>query len=206
MLNHFCLFLSYVQHLHNVIKNKLCALAIGVLQLLWGASKLTIITCVMDFQPEKLYLGRTSRFSYHLLFASLLTTEQTVFLTAKVKYVSHLTVLKLWNVKDQQVWYYFALEAYFTYDPDPSGSLGKSVGLPRMLSSYSGFCRMLYKTISFLICKKKCKNCRYTEYFVAVSCRNSCLVVLLLKQLLEKQTFVTVTDFCIRKKQAYVVS
>lgn len=155
----------------------------------------------MDFQPEKLYLGRTSRFSYHLLFASLLTTEQTVFLTAKVKYVSHLTVLKLWNVKDQQVWYYFALEAYFTYDPDPSGSLGKSVGLPQMLSSYSGFCRMLYTTISFLICKKKCKNCRYTEYFVAVSCRNSCLVVLLLKQLLEKQTFVTVTDFAYEKSR-----
>lgn len=114
------------------------------------ASKLTI-TCVMDIQPKKLCLGRTSYFSYHLLLASLPTTEQTVFLIAKVKYVCHLTVFKLWNVKDQQVWYYFVLVAYFTYDPGSSGSLGKSVGLSKMLSSYSGFCRMLYKTISFLI-------------------------------------------------------
>lgn len=80
----------------------------------------------MDIQPEKLGLGRTSCLSSCLLSASLPTATHTVFLIAKVKYVCHLTVLKLWNVEDQQVWYYFVLVACFAYNPNSSSSLGNS--------------------------------------------------------------------------------
>lgn len=58
----------------------------------------------MDIQPGKLGLARTSCWSYLLLSASLATTKQTVLWVAKVNHVSHVAVLKLWHVEDQQVW------------------------------------------------------------------------------------------------------
>ena len=110
--------------MRNVIKSRLRVLANrSALASLSRASKPKNTACVVDIHPEKWGLGRTSCLSYHLLSASLPTTKQTVFLIAKVEYVCHLAVLKLWNVEDQQVWYCFVLVAYLTYDPNSSSSL-----------------------------------------------------------------------------------
>lgn len=132
----------------------------------------------MDIQREKLGLG-TSCLSYCLLSASLPTTKHTVFLIAKVKYVCHLVVLKLWNVEDQQVWYYFVLVAYFTYDPNSSSSLENQWIFSKIFPSCSDLSRMLYNLFFSYFAKiKKCKHCRYVKYFITVSCQNSCLLVL----------------------------
>lgn len=105
VLNHFCLFLSYIQHMHNVMRPKWCGVANrNALTSLRRVSKPKNTACVMDIQPEKLGLARTSCWSYLLLSASLPTTKQAVLLIAEVKHVGHLAVLKLWHVEDQQVW------------------------------------------------------------------------------------------------------
>lgn len=136
----------------------------------------------MDIQPEKLGLGRTSCPSYHLLSASLPTTKHTVFLIAEVKYVCHLVVLKLWNVEDQQVWYYFVLVAYFTYDPNSSSSLESHWIFQKyfLLAQICVECHITYFFPRFRKIKK-CKHCRYVKYFITMSRQNSCLLVLPLK-------------------------
>lgn len=102
VLNHFCLFLSYIQHMNNVMR---CGVANrNALTSLRRVSKPKNTACVMDIQPEKLGLARTSCWSYLLLSASLPATKQAVLLLAEVKHVGHLAVLKLWHVEDQQVW------------------------------------------------------------------------------------------------------
>lgn len=142
VLNHFCLFLSHIQHMHNVIKTRLCVCTSrNALTSLRRVSKPKNTACVMDIQPEKLGLGRTSCLSYHLLSASLSTIKHTVFLIAKVKYVCHLVVLKLWNVEDQQVRYYFVLLADFTYEPNSSISFESNSNI---FPSCSDLSRMLH--------------------------------------------------------------
>lgn len=105
VLNHFCLFLSYIRHMHNVMRARWCVLANrNALISLRRVSKPRNTARGMDIQPEKLGLARTSCWSYLLLSASLATTKQAVLLIAKVKHVGHLSVLELWHVEDQQVW------------------------------------------------------------------------------------------------------
>lgn len=105
VLNHFCLLLSYTRHMHNVMRARWCLVAnTNALTSLRRVSKPKNTACVMDIQPEKLGLARTSCWSYLLLSASLATTKQRVLLVAQGKHVGHLAVLKLWHVKDQQVW------------------------------------------------------------------------------------------------------
>lgn len=107
--------------MQNVTKTRLCVLASrNALTYPRGASKHKTTACVMDIQPKELGLGRSACPSYRLLSASSPATKHTVFSIARVKYVCHLLVLKLWNVEDQQVWYWFVLVAC---DPNSSSSL-----------------------------------------------------------------------------------
>lgn len=171
-LNHFCLFLSYIQHMHNVIKTRLCILASrNALSSLRRVSKPKNTACVMDIQPEKLGLGRTSCLSYHLLSASLPTTKHTVFLIAKVKDVCHLVVRKLWNVEDQQVWCYFVLVACFTYDPNSPSSLESHWIFQIYFFPARLECCIMYFFFQFRKIKKL-KHCRYVKCFIAISCQN----------------------------------
>lgn len=103
VLHHFCLLLSYIRHMHDV-RARWCVTANrNVLTSLRRVSKPKNTACVMDIQPEKLGLARTSCWSYLLLSASLAATKQAVLLVAEVKHVGHLAVLKLWHVEEQQV-------------------------------------------------------------------------------------------------------
>lgn len=105
VLNHFCLLLSHIPHVHNVMRARWFVVANrNALTSLRRVCKPKNPACVMDIQPGKLGLARTSCWSCLLLSASLATTRQRVLLIAQGNHVGHLAVLNLWHVKDQQVW------------------------------------------------------------------------------------------------------